>query len=73
VTQVEATPEPAQQLGGPSATITFTGMPGHGKAQVQGTSENWWSRVARGYGLVRGRSGIERCKPGIVGEPVYSD
>jgi hypothetical protein len=22
-----------------------TGMPGHGKVQAQGTSENWWSRV----------------------------
>jgi hypothetical protein len=30
-------------------------------------------RVARGYGLVRGRTGTERRKPGTAGEPVYSD
>jgi hypothetical protein len=29
--------------------------------------------VARGYGLVRGRTGTERRKPGTAGEPVYSD
>jgi hypothetical protein len=30
----------------PTFVSTFvTGMPGHGKVQVQGTSENWWSRV----------------------------
>jgi hypothetical protein len=56
-----------------AAVRCVTGMPGHGKVQVQGTSENWWSRVARGYGLVRGRTGTERCKPGTAGEPVYSD
>jgi hypothetical protein len=46
-------------------------MPGHGKVQVQGTSENWWSRVARGYGLVRGSSGTERRKPGTAVETPY--
>jgi hypothetical protein len=48
-----------------------TGMPGHGKVQVQGTSENWWSRVARGYGLVRGSSRTERRKPGTAVETPY--
>jgi hypothetical protein len=42
--------------------------PDIGKVQVQGTSENWWSRVARGYGLVRGSSGTERRKPGTAVE-----
>jgi hypothetical protein len=43
-------------------------MPGHGKVQVQGTSENWWSRVVRDYGLVRGSSRTERRKPGTAVE-----
>jgi hypothetical protein len=47
--------------------------PAHGKVQAEGTSENWWSRVARGYGLVRVSTGTERRKPGTAGEPVYSD
>jgi hypothetical protein len=36
---------PCRGVTRPKKHHVVTGMPGHGKVQVQGTSENWWSRV----------------------------